>query len=300
MRTLVTTILMTIASCIGGAQQDSVYDMLPLSVGNRWTYGFTLLSVNGSSHTTVTDTGVVEYQIGDWIVSDDSIRWQFSHRRQFFRYFSGNPTPQSMSDSATFEIVEKTYGRHELYTPQFDRHSAFPFEKSVADSAKFFRYASPDSGHRFTLRLVFPDVQGFIYSFRCTFDLKKDTGITRSDGYQFMGFPSSYTSTRFTLQGLITSIGDFASNPASFSLEQNYPNPFNSSTEIRFVLPASGPIELKVFDPLGRLVATLASSYFSKGEYTLHWNAGSQATGLYFYRLQGTRFVSTRKMLLLK
>jgi hypothetical protein len=85
-----------------------------------------------------------------------------------------------------------------------------------------------------------------------------------------------------------------------FSLNQNYPNPFNPATTISFTLPSKSFVSLKVFDLLGREVATLVNEQKSAGTYTQKWNAANVSSGIYFYRLQADKFTETKKLLLLK
>lgn len=98
----------------------------------------------------------------------------------------------------------------------------------------------------------------------------------------------------------VVSVGDQpqASLPKSYSLEQNYPNPFNAATAVRYQLSASSYVTLKVFDVLGREVATLVNEAQQSGSYNVPWNASGLPSGVYFYRLQAGRFVETRKMVL--
>jgi hypothetical protein len=88
--------------------------------------------------------------------------------------------------------------------------------------------------------------------------------------------------------------------PNAFSLAQNYPNPFNPSTTIRFAIAKSELVSLKVYDMLGREVATLANEQMSAGNYSLSFNATGLASGTYIYRLQAGSFVATKKMSLMK
>jgi hypothetical protein len=99
--------------------------------------------------------------------------------------------------------------------------------------------------------------------------------------------------------GLPTAIGDGGPQYASY-LSQNYPNPFNPQTTIDFVVPATGPVTLEVFDARGAKVASLVDGVKSKGNHTVSFNAQGLASGVYFYRLQGTGFNEMRKMVLLK
>ncbi|RME58567.1 T9SS C-terminal target domain-containing protein [Candidatus Parcubacteria bacterium] len=89
-------------------------------------------------------------------------------------------------------------------------------------------------------------------------------------------------------------------NPTGFRLAQNYPNPFNPATTIRFQLPQSGFVSLKVYDLTGREVAVLVNEQKPAGTYQVNFDAGQLASGVYFYRLQAGNFQQTRKMLLMR
>ncbi len=88
--------------------------------------------------------------------------------------------------------------------------------------------------------------------------------------------------------------------PNAFHLDQNYPNPFNPTTTIEFALPTSSHATLKVFDLLGREVATLVDENLPVGVHKAEWNAKDHASGVYLYRLQAADFVGTKKLLLLR
>ena len=88
--------------------------------------------------------------------------------------------------------------------------------------------------------------------------------------------------------------------PKNFILEQNYPNPFNPSTKISWRSPASGWQTLKIYDILGREVATLVNEYRSAGKYEVEFNASNLPNGVYFYRIQAGNFIDTKKMILLR
>ncbi len=91
-----------------------------------------------------------------------------------------------------------------------------------------------------------------------------------------------------------------AGTPKIFELSQNYPNPFNPTTVISYQLPVASEVSIKVFDMLGREVATLVSERQEAGRYQVTFNAASLSSSVYFYRLQAGNFVQTRKMLLVK
>jgi hypothetical protein len=90
-------------------------------------------------------------------------------------------------------------------------------------------------------------------------------------------------------------------SPASVELSSNYPNPFNPTTSISFTLGASGKASLKVFDILGKEVATVAEGIYNAGEVnTFNFDASGLTSGVYYYRLTSDATVETRKMLLMK
>jgi hypothetical protein len=101
---------------------------------------------------------------------------------------------------------------------------------------------------------------------------------------------------------LVNTTGVLADNNIikGYSLSQNYPNPFNPSTTISFDLPTKSYVSLKVFDVMGREVATIASEELSAGTYTRQWNASNMSSGIYFYRLQAGNYFESKKLILLK
>jgi hypothetical protein len=88
--------------------------------------------------------------------------------------------------------------------------------------------------------------------------------------------------------------------PKRFSLGQNFPNPFNPSTQIVFSLRQSDHVQLDVYDVAGHCLTTLVDGRYSPGEHVVIWDAGSQPSGVYFYRLTTNSGVLARKMLLIK
>jgi hypothetical protein len=93
---------------------------------------------------------------------------------------------------------------------------------------------------------------------------------------------------------------DESFQPLAFRLEQNYPNPFNPATEIRFEIAEAGHVTLKVYDVLGREIQTLAQGAKQPGRYSITWDASAVPSGVYFYRLEASTFVQTKRMLLIR
>jgi hypothetical protein len=88
--------------------------------------------------------------------------------------------------------------------------------------------------------------------------------------------------------------------PAEFALDQNYPNPFNPSTRIVYRVPSREAVELKIFDILGREVATLVDELKEPGEYAVEWDASGVASGVYVCRITAGSYVQTGKLTLLR
>ncbi|MBI2427545.1 MAG: T9SS type A sorting domain-containing protein [Ignavibacteriales bacterium] len=88
--------------------------------------------------------------------------------------------------------------------------------------------------------------------------------------------------------------------PVQYSLSQNYPNPFNPTTNIEYRLSNTEFVSLKVFDLLGREVATLVNEAKSSGTHEVNFNAKNLSSGIYLYQLSVGAHVETRRMVLLK
>jgi hypothetical protein len=128
------------------------------------------------------------------------------------------------------------------------------------------------------------------------FFLGSDTTEAGSGNYTTQFAVQPYTVSR----GGITSLGAFGVGkfgditvdieekevlPAEYTLSQNYPNPFNPTTQIKYSIPQSGYITLKVFNLLGQEVTTLFEGYQQRGNYTITFNGSGIASGVYLYRL---------------
>lgn len=95
-------------------------------------------------------------------------------------------------------------------------------------------------------------------------------------------------------ENLITGI------PDKFNLYQNYPNPFNPTTTIKFDIPKSGFVTLKLYDMLGREVNTVINGFRNSGTYEVNFNGADISSGVYFYRMHYDNMTLTKKLMLLK
>ena len=145
--------------------------------------------------------------------------------------------------------------------------------------------------------------------------------VAMLNGYELYGKVYIYGGTYTTHPCIGTSdIYEFTPSPVSvepeatapleFILQQNYPNSFNPDTKIKYSVPQTSQVQIKVFDVLGNEVEILVNEEKSVGTYEVEFNAaalsgsvsakGGYASGVYFYQLKAGGFVSTKKMILLK
>lgn len=89
-------------------------------------------------------------------------------------------------------------------------------------------------------------------------------------------------------------------SPASFSLEQNYPNPFNPSTVIKYNIPNSAHVSIKVFDILGNEVAQVVNEKKNPGSYEVEFNGANLSSGVYFYKITAGSFTDVKRMMMIK
>jgi hypothetical protein len=97
-----------------------------------------------------------------------------------------------------------------------------------------------------------------------------------------------------------TSVSNPESIPLYFSLDQNYPNPFNPSTKIKYSIPQSSYVQLKIYDFLGQEVVTMVNAEQPAGDYEVDFDAAGLTSGTYFYQLKAGSFIEAKKMILIR
>ncbi len=127
----------------------------------------------------------------------------------------------------------------------------------------------------------------------------------------YLGFPLETTADDSSFNSVISKSADYFFtnvssvssediNPLKFNLLQNYPNPFNPSTKIKYSVSSQQLVTLKVYDILGKEVATLVNEVKQPGKYEINYNAIYLSSGVYIYKLSAGNFSETKKMILLK
>jgi len=288
---------------------DSLVDVFPLSIGNEWTYRyFTLTEIwpAGTPYETRTDSGRVVYYITGRTSNTDSTRWQFEVQRDLMRHqilwYLGRDTTYPIRDSSSIELIESNLGQHQLYRnadPYVIRLDVFPFTRGFLDTTMIYRFRQVGTGATITFRSWIDPPPSPL--FRSSFTFKKAVGLIRNSYHS--GTMDVYsTNEHVLLSSIITSVGqqEGSATPSSFVLYPSYPNPFNPSTTIDYLIPTKAHITLRVFDVLGREVASLVDAIQEPGYKSTRWNAGNVACGVYYYQLRAGAFVETRTMLLVK
>lgn len=132
-------------------------------------------------------------------------------------------------------------------------------------------------------------------------DFTYSGSFTSTDGYH-VGSLQWYPDELKSYQQNATAIRTVDQNqiPERFVLEQNYPNPFNPTTTIRYSVPKSSFVTIKVYDVLGNEVKTLVSERKAAGNHFVSFNAANLASGVYFYRMEAGNYFSTKKLILMK
>lgn len=121
--------------------------------------------------------------------------------------------------------------------------------------------------------------------------------------------PGLWPSTTYTLTfcrinninyGTRVNVEQFQNIPNEYMLLQNYPNPFNPKTTINYSIPKTSFVIIKVYDVLGKEVATLVNENKSAGNYSVVFNASKLASGVYYYIIRADNYTDIKKLILLK
>jgi len=132
--------------------------------------------------------------------------------------------------------------------------------------------------------------------------LNSSEATPNSAGWFYIGSPD--TAEIYLIRAYIsfpTGVKQFVeASPAKFDLDQNFPNPFNPSTVISYRLPIISHVILKIYDVLGREVATLVNTRQTAGPHSVTFNAENLPSGVYFYHITAGNFSEARKLVLEK
>jgi len=123
---------------------------------------------------------------------------------------------------------------------------------------------------------------------------------------QDLGGASAFSTARLFSTGTLLAVQPQPDVPKVFVLQQNYPNPFNPTTRISYDIPKTARVQLRIYDVLGQVVATLVDGIQGPNRYIIDWNANNLSTGVYFLRIQAHsqdgsgEYTSVKKLMLMK
>jgi len=133
---------------------------------------------------------------------------------------------------------------------------------------------------------------------RCTFPLNAASFVNDTVGWVTGWFG---TILKTTNGGIITEVKEiYLKQPSNIFLSQNYPNPFNPTTSLRYTVGSRQFVTIKIYDLLGREIATLINEEKPAGEYEVEFDGSGLTSGIYFYRIQAGSYINTKKMVLLR
>jgi hypothetical protein len=207
-----------------------------------------------------------------------------------------------LDDTSTYVVIENRHSFHRISRPGVSWalwRSPFPWTTDLADSVAVNRLTAVDVNGDVTLE-VHEMIDNYPRVF--TFRFRRDVGpveITCSTTEIAGWINEAHHELRTSV---VTDVDAISAQPipSALALEQNYPNPFNPSTSISFSLPRGTPVRLRVFDLLGREIATIADATFGPGSHVATWNASACASGVYLLRLEAAGSVRTRLVSLLR
>ena len=216
-----------------------------------------------------------------------------------------------MNDGSTTATIEAYIAdiNHPIHLVTFE---------AVQDGSIYFRALKADGGSPFYPRLFDDGTYGDEYAGDNTFTNNSvRIDLLDTPGEYGIRIAAVSTSKRditfadvetFSIKEQATGINKNSSLPQDYCLYQNYPNPFNPTTIIKYSIPvietrhasSQRHVHLKVYDVLGKEIATLVNEYKRAGLYTIEFKADELKSGVYFYRIISGDYSETKKMVLLK
>jgi photosystem II stability/assembly factor-like uncharacterized protein len=277
------------------------YDLFPLGIGNEYTYSYQFSDSTywvGIFESTQDDSGTISYKIIDSTLIMNKIEWLVERSVNLLRHLV---YPDNEIDTTylvqildDFVLTESLNGNHELTAspPIINYGSSDIWAFPALGQTSIYRYHSTPSDviYKFNNDLLFDSLW-----------FNETKGLFSRKYYNvFSSNHNIYYKTKIDLVDIYLKIKDRIISPKDFSLAQNYPNPFNPRTTIEYSIPTQSKVTIKVFDLLGREVATLVDEEKTAGSYMIDFNGSNLSSGIYFYRLDAGGFSETKKLILIK
>ncbi|MCW9096597.1 MAG: T9SS type A sorting domain-containing protein, partial [Ignavibacteriaceae bacterium] len=274
-----------------------------------------------------------------FIYSEGVVSHTFAENLGYYSYSDDSPLYGNYGYYLIQALIQDSTGTQQLYDYPYDPQIVFTPITKTADSLLNFtltvnHYFSVDTSSYILQGLNFIDtvsMNGFYvsandtlpfstvygeniygtkkFSFNVPIDINllssnyklnyriaaKDKGIVPHWDYK----PSDSTYYQMILDTTV-SVEDQNDLLTSFQLYQNYPNPFNPITTIKYDIIKVQDVSVTIYDILGREITVLVNEQQQPGSYEVKWDASNVSSGIYFYRLNTTDYIDTKKMILLK
>lgn len=262
------------------------------SSGNMVSY---LIKTWNSSQWVLYKRATYTYDSNGKMTSDfpetwDGSKWVNSNSGSTYTYdSSGNMI------SATYETVDRSHGGQDIFIWRY----TYTYDSNGNRTSHFSETLYNNTWQSDWLYTYTYDANGYMI-----FSLFESWYGDKYGTFQFFdSFGNSYEYSGSEINIYYSTITDVEEKDfiiLDFALSQNYPNPFNPSTTIEYSIPNDGFVKLKVYDVLGKEVASLVDKEQAMGNYKIEFNASSLTSGVYFYRLQSGSFIKTKKLILLR
>lgn len=225
----------------------------------------------------------------DWDVVNETINWC-----EVLKFYDENFGIVYPSPNGIYKTTDGGASWEDITLPPDHRYWGDDIEFSPSNPSKIWIannrtiYLSTDYGNTWTEQVYVN--AGF-----------RDLVFTDDEYGWLLASGNIYRTTNGGAGGIVSVKDNRSNSPVSeFILDQNYPNPFNSSTIIKYSVPQTSNIIIKVFDILGNEIEILINEEKNAGYYETEFKAGRLSSGIYIYRLQAGSFMDARKMILLK
>jgi len=242
-----------------------------------------------------------ESGLGNWTVST-GWAWNTAQFHSPTHSFGYSPYPANANGSLTLTVplnITLTPVCLLSFWQRYDLESGYDFGniEVSSDNGTSWQLVAAFTGTNFTWTQQTYDITNFANGssqVKVRFRLSSDPSLQNTGWWV-----DDVTITNYC-GSLVGISGNDPVLPNTFALGQNYPNPFNPATVIKYQLPKSSNVKIRVFDILGKEVATLVNEKIEAGYHQVEFNGGDLASGLYLYKIEADGFTDVKKMMLIK
>jgi len=269
------------------------------------------------------------YDDGNPLTGNDDRIWSYGHRNSFGFCFGPDgklyesENGANYYDECNYIVAGKNYGWNlcegycEPHNPLYKQPMAVftPFGGLPALTGIIYYNSNTMPWLNNKLIIASSSSNSVSYLYQCELNPAMDSIISKSmmlnyksitsltmgnDGYIY-ALLGGYTGNGkfFRIRPNLTGI-NIQHFPAGYSLSQNYPNPFNPVTSIKYEIPISSLVTLKIYNALGMELTTLVNETKQRGRYEASWDASNFPSGVYFYEMTAGEFTERKKMVLIK